>query len=92
MAILGKGASKEEAIEIATSGEYTKVTMERQLPAYITYFTMATDISGEMKTFADIYGRDVPVLASLDKPREKNRSNVIDDEIIVLEDDLQDAP
>lgn len=87
MAILGKGASKEEAIEIATSGEYTKVLIEDQLPAYITYFTMASDINGEMQTFKDIYGRDAPVLASLDKPREGNRSNVIDDEIIVIEDD-----
>ena len=92
MAILGKGATKEEAVEIATSGEYTKVMMQRQLPAYITYFTMASDINGEMKTFKDIYGRDTPVLASLEKPRVKDRSNVIDDEIIVIEDDLQDAP
>ncbi|TRD11746.1 L,D-transpeptidase [Erythrobacter insulae] len=87
MAILGKGASKEEAVEIATSGEYTKVMIEDKLPAYITYFTMASDINGEMQTFADIYDRDAPVLASLDKPREGNRSNVIDDEIIVIEDD-----
>ncbi len=87
MAILGKGASKEEAIEIATSGKYTKVMNERELPAYITYFTMASDINGEMKTFKDIYGRDAPVLASLDKPRVKDRSNVIDDEVIVIEND-----
>ncbi|GMN02060.1 L,D-transpeptidase family protein [Erythrobacter sp. MTPC3] len=87
MAILGKAASKEEAVEIATSGEYTKVMMEDKLPAYITYFTMASDIDGEMKTFDDIYGRDAPVLASLDKPRVDNRSNVIDDEVIVIEDD-----
>ena len=91
MAILGKGATKDEAIEIASSGEYTKVMMERKLPAYITYFTMATDINGEMKTFDDIYGRDKPVLASLDKPRVKNRSGAIDDEVIVIEDDLQDT-
>ncbi|MCK0127291.1 L,D-transpeptidase family protein [Erythrobacter sp. F6033] len=87
MAILGKGASKDEAVEIATSGKYTKVMIKDKLPAYITYFTMASDINGEMQTFKDIYGRDAPVLASLDKPREGNRSNVIDDEIIVIEDD-----
>ena len=91
MAILGKGATKDEAIEIATSGEYTKVMIERKLPAYITYFTMATDINGEMRTFDDIYGRDAPVLASLDKPRVKNRSNVIDDEVIVIENDPRDG-
>ena len=92
MAILGKGASKDEAVEIATSGEYTKVMIEEKFPAYITYFTMASDIDGEMKTFNDIYGRDAPVLASLDKPRVQNRSNVIDDEVIVIEDDLRDSP
>ena len=85
--ILGKGASKEEAVEISTSGKYTKVMNKRELPAYITYFTMATDISGKLATFKDIYGRDAPVLASLDKPREGNRSNVTDEEIIVIEDD-----
>lgn len=87
MAILGKGATKDEAIEIATSGEYTKVAIERKLPAYITYFTMATDINGKMQTFEDIYDRDAPVLASLDKPRVRDRSNVIDDEVIVIEND-----
>jgi murein L,D-transpeptidase YcbB/YkuD len=91
MAILGKGASKEEAVAISTSGKYTKVMLEKQWPAYITYFTMASDINGEMATFKDIYGRDAPVLASLDKPRVRNRTNVIDDEVIVIEDDLQDS-
>lgn len=91
MAILGKGASKDEAVAISTSGKYTKVMLEKQWPAYITYFTMASDINGEMATFKDIYNRDAPVLASLDKPRVRNRSNVVDDEVIVIEDDLQDT-
>ena len=91
VAILGKGASKEEAVEISTSGKYTKVANKRELPAYITYFTMATDINGKMSTFNDIYGRDASVLASLDKPRVRNRSNVTDEEVIVIEDDLQDS-
>jgi L,D-transpeptidase YcbB len=91
MAILGKGATKEEAVAISTSGKYQKVMLEKQWPAYITYFTMASDINGEMATFKDIYGRDAPVLASLDKPRVRERSNVIEDEVIVIEDDLQDS-
>jgi murein L,D-transpeptidase YcbB/YkuD len=91
MAILGKGASKEEALAISNSGKYTKVMLQKQFPAYITYFTMASDINGEMATFADIYGRDAPVLASLDKPRVRNRSAVPTDEVIVIEDDLQDS-
>lgn len=91
MAIVGKGATKDEAVSIANSGKYTKVMLEKQWPAYITYFTMASDINGEMATFKDIYGRDAPVLASLDKPRVRNRSTVPTDEVIVIEDDLQDS-
>ncbi len=85
MAILGQGASRDEAVAIATSGEYTKVPIEKEMPAYITYFTMATDIEGEMRTFSDIYGRDAAVLASLDQPRVQNRSGESDDEVIVIE-------
>ncbi|HAU21075.1 MAG TPA: L,D-transpeptidase [Erythrobacter sp.] len=66
MAILGKGAGKEEVIEIATSGEYTKVALSKQVPVYVTYFTMAGDGNGELASFDDLYERDVPVLASLD--------------------------
>ena len=92
MAILGRGASKEEAVEIATSGKYTLVPIQKRLPVYITYFTMATDIDGELATFSDIYERDAPVLASLDLPRVQNRARTTDEEIIVIEDDLRDAP
>jgi L,D-transpeptidase YcbB len=91
MAILGKGATKDEAVAIANSGKYTKVTLEKQWRAYITYFTMATDINGEMATFKDIYGRDAPVLASLDKPRVRDRGVKPTSEVIVIEDDLKDT-
>lgn len=89
MAILGKGATKEETVEIATSGEYTRVPIEREMPVYITYFTMATDIDGELAIFKDIYDRDAPVLASLDKPRVANRATETQEEVIVIEDDLR---
>lgn len=89
MAILGKGATKEEAVEIATSGEYTRVPIEKRLPVYITYFTMATDINGELATFKDLYDRDAPVLASLDQPRVANRGVTTNEEVIVIEDDLR---
>ena len=91
MAIVGKGATKEEAVAISQSGKYTKVMLEKQWPAYITYFTMASDINGQMATFKDIYGRDVTVLASLDKPRVRERTYVPTDEVIVIEDDLRDS-
>jgi len=91
MAILGRGATKEEAVAIANSGKYTRVMLAKQWRAYITYFTMATDINGELATFRDIYGRDAPVLASLDKPRVRNRSAKPTSEVIVIEDDLKDT-
>ncbi|MEL6530598.1 MAG: L,D-transpeptidase family protein, partial [Pseudomonadota bacterium] len=85
MAILGRGASRDEAVSIANSGKYTKVPIEREMAAYITYFTMATDIDGELRSFEDIYDRDAPVIASLDKPRVQDRSGESDDEVIVIE-------
>ena len=91
MAILGRGATKDEAVAIANSGKYKKVMLEKQWRAYITYFTMATDINGEMATFKDIYGRDAPVLASLDKPRVRDRGTKPTSEVIVIEDDLTDT-
>lgn len=89
IAILGQGASKEEATEIARSGEYTRVPVSRQMPVYITYFTMARDIDGELRTFDDIYGRDRPVLDALKAPRVEQRQRTTDEELIVIEDDLQ---
>ncbi|WP_347303102.1 L,D-transpeptidase family protein [Croceibacterium sp. TMG7-5b_MA50] len=89
IAILGQGASKEEAVEIAKSGEYTRVPVTRQMPVYITYFTMARDIDGELRSFDDIYGRDAPVLAALKAPRVEQRARTTDEELIVIEDDLQ---
>jgi len=85
VAILGKATSKDEAVEIATSGKYTKVHINREVPAYITYFTMGSDVEGNLATFRDIYDRDAPVLASLDQPRKENRATVSDDEVIVIE-------
>jgi len=60
------------------------------MPAYITYFTMATNIDGEMASFDDIYDRDAPVLAAFDEPRKANRSRVTDEEIIEIVNDPRD--
>jgi len=89
LVILGQGATKDEAVEISASGKYTRVSIEKRLPVYITYFTMATDINGELSTFKDLYDRDAPVLASLDQPRVSNRGVKTDEEVIVIEDDLR---
>ena len=76
-------------IAISTSGDYTRVPVKKSMPVYITYFTMARDIDGELKTFTDIYGRDAPVLASFNAPRVGNRSRVTNEEVIEIVDDLQ---
>jgi len=89
IAILGQGASRDEAVAISTSGDYTRVPVKKSMPIYITYFTMARDIDGELKTFNDIYGRDAPVLASFNAPRVGNRARVTSEEVKEIVDDLQ---
>ena len=70
MGILGSGKSTDEMVEIVKSGKYTRVPMTKTFPVYIMYFTMATDITGKMGTFADLYKRDAPVLAAFAAPRQ----------------------
>ena len=89
IAILGQGAGRDEAVAISTSGEYTRVPVKKSMPVYITYFTMARDIDGELNSFKDIYGRDAPVLASFNAPRVGNRARVTSEEVIEIVDDLQ---
>lgn len=89
IAILGQGATRQEAVDISTSGEYTRVPVVKSMPVYITYFTMARDIDGTLRTFNDIYGRDAPVLASFNAPRVGNRSRVTNEEVVPIVDDLQ---
>ena len=83
MAILGAQMSKEEVNAISVSREYTKVPMTRTFPVYLTYFTMARDIDGVMKKFGDIYGRDKPVLASFNQPRQPKTTQRVSDEAII---------
>lgn len=78
---------KEEAVAISKSGEYTRVPLKKQVPVYITYFTMAQDIDGQMRSFNDIYGRDEPVLASFTKARvAKDGRRVTNEEVVAIED------
>ena len=83
MAILGAGLDPQEGADISRSGKYTRVTMTRTFPVYITYFTMARDINGALHTFNDIYGRDAPVLASFKAPREAKTDQRISDEPVI---------
>lgn len=85
LAILQADMEPDEAVEIQKSGEYTRVRFEREMPVYITYFTMGTDIEGELSTYNDIYERDAPVLASFREDRVRERARVSDEEVIALE-------
>jgi murein L,D-transpeptidase YcbB/YkuD len=89
IAILGQGATRDEAVAISTSGTYTRVPVKKSMPVYITYFTMARDIDGQLKTFNDIYGRDAPVIASLAAPRVANRARTTSERVVEIVDDLK---
>ena len=79
--LLGNADSREElprdpagGFRDHRPGKYTRYPMEKQWPAYITYFTYGLDVNGELRKFDDIYGRDAPVLAALDAPRQRDRA------------------
>lgn len=82
-------AAADEAVAISTSGKYTRVPIQKSMPVYITYFTMGRDIAGKLRQFSDIYGRDAPVLASFDAPRQANRARATSEEAVEIVDDLQ---
>ena len=96
MSMLGNMKTKDdipviqaEVSAITASGKYTRYPLANQWPVYLTYFTMASDVDGKMTAFSDIYGRDAPVLASLDKPRQSNRARKTDEAVVEIVDDLK---
>lgn len=96
MSMLGNAQTREdipaiqqEVSEITASGKYTRYPMTKQWPVYITYFTMGTDVEGSMRSFADVYGRDAPVLAALDAPRQRDRARKTSEEAVEIIDDMQ---
>ena len=86
MALLGADVTQEQVVEYASSGQYTKVPMVRPFPVYITYFTMARDVNGTLRSFSDIYGRDKAVLASFAKPRQMHTGQRTSNEPVVAID------
>lgn len=90
LAILQGGLTGDEAAAKLKSGKYTKVGFGKTMPAYITYFTIAQDIEGKLRTFQDIYGRDAAVIESFAKPRVPNRSRVTGEQVIPIENDPRD--
>jgi L,D-transpeptidase YcbB len=63
------GGSVDDLVVLIKEGKTKRVPFKENLPVIIGYFTYATGIDGKLQSMPDIYGRDVPILASLDQPR-----------------------
>ncbi|MFC4291180.1 L,D-transpeptidase family protein [Sphingorhabdus arenilitoris] len=72
--------------QIVKSLEYTRVPVKRELPVYITYFTMASDVDGKMTNFRDIYSRDKPVLDALAAARPQRPEKIKLEDNVVTEE------
>lgn len=83
MAILGADMTKEDGSALVHQAAYTKVPMTKTFPVYITYFTLARDVNGQMRPFADLYGRDPAVLASFAAPRQLHTGQRVSTEAVV---------
>ena len=89
MAILAKSLTPDEGVALYNAKKYKRVAMATSFPVYITYFTMARDITGQMATFNDLYSRDGAVVASFAGPRAPKLTHVVNtQEIIVAQDPL----
>jgi murein L,D-transpeptidase YcbB/YkuD len=54
------------AIDAAVAaGKTVSVPLTVQVPVHVAYFTIAPGPQGTLRTFADVYGRDGPVIAAL---------------------------
>jgi L,D-transpeptidase YcbB len=63
------GGTADELADLIKAGKTQKVPFKEPMPVVIGYFTYGTNLDGKMQNWADIYGRDAPVIASLDGPR-----------------------
>ena len=46
-------------------GGSNEVTLSKEVPVYLTYFTASADAGGKVKTFGDVYGHDSRVMQAL---------------------------
>jgi L,D-transpeptidase YcbB len=70
LALLLGDVPTDQSVNVLLSNKYTRVAFKRQMPVFITYFTMANSIDGKLATFRDIYGRDAAIFDAMKKPRE----------------------
>ena len=69
LAILQAGIDPKEGADAIRSRKTQRVAFTTPLPIYVGYFTAAPGADGKIIRFADLYGRDTPVIASLARAR-----------------------
>ena len=60
-----KGWSEQQVKDLLAKGNNSGVTLTRPVPVHLTYFTVAFDGIGKMRTYDDIYGLDTKMAAAL---------------------------
>ena len=61
-----KGWSSQKVGSMFSSGGGSnEVTLTKEVPVYLTYFTARADSDGKVKTFGDLYGHDSRVMQAL---------------------------
>ncbi|MDX2155566.1 MAG: L,D-transpeptidase family protein, partial [Hyphomicrobiaceae bacterium] len=60
-----KGWGRERIQALAAKGGTTDVTLEKNVPVHIVYFTATVDEAGKLATHSDVYGMDSRVATAL---------------------------
>jgi murein L,D-transpeptidase YcbB/YkuD len=60
-----KGWSEDKVKDLLAKGSNTGVVLTRPVPVHLTYFTLAFDGVGRLRTYEDIYGIDKKMAAAL---------------------------
>ena len=60
-----KGWSADQVRAMLAKGNNTGVTLSKPMPVHLTYFTMAVDGVGQMRSYADVYGIDTKMAQAL---------------------------
>jgi len=70
MSILQADFDPHAAASLFKRGLNDRIPFTDPVQVFINYFTMASNGDGKLNNFADIYGRDTPVIASFAQPRQ----------------------
>lgn len=74
LGIMQGGLTPDEIKAHVAAGKTEKVAFAQPIPIFVSYFTLSSGSGGALKAFADLYGRDAPVVASFAKPRRDKAS------------------